>query len=262
MDKATEKRTSLTFARICVDIDATKDLIQSHGIRLRDNKTIQVEFEYDWKPMICTSCQIFGHNTLKCKPQPAVGKSITNKGEWKKQKRRWVQKQNPETVKDNHNEREAPKSPAATKENGKLVKLNSSTKSTNRYSILANAGNLENVNEPNDDTARDIPSTSSNQNEMNSGDENLITESVNTTSESESDDDDIQSSDDEGGLEDGVADQLHKHKAAIEQCSKQKLMETSQSRILTRNAVKGVTGKEIPTKQQRNGRGANVKVKQ
>ncbi|KAF9599390.1 hypothetical protein IFM89_036947 [Coptis chinensis] len=68
MDKNTEEKMMLSFARVCVEIDATKELPTTLQIRIRSSKIATVEFQYPLKPLICTECKMLGHATTKCKP--------------------------------------------------------------------------------------------------------------------------------------------------------------------------------------------------
>ncbi|PWA82776.1 Ankyrin repeat-containing protein [Artemisia annua] len=61
----------LGYARVLVEVDAKKGLKDSIDIQYCDksNKTIAtktVKVEYDWKPPICSRCQVFGHSNDKC----------------------------------------------------------------------------------------------------------------------------------------------------------------------------------------------------
>ncbi|KAF5204612.1 zinc ion binding / nucleic acid binding protein [Thalictrum thalictroides] len=74
MDKTTEKGNMLSFARICIEVDANKELPSS--IPLGPNRIVEVE--YPWKPLICCKCKVFGHPTTKCIPSVPVPKPATN----------------------------------------------------------------------------------------------------------------------------------------------------------------------------------------
>ncbi|KAF5194014.1 hypothetical protein FRX31_016398 [Thalictrum thalictroides] len=74
-DKATETGTMLSFARVCVEVEPTKDLPFSIPI----NPEQSVDIEYPWRPLICSKCMIFGHATTNCTPL----KPINNPNLWK-----------------------------------------------------------------------------------------------------------------------------------------------------------------------------------
>ncbi|PWA79614.1 hypothetical protein CTI12_AA204000 [Artemisia annua] len=61
----------LGYARVLVEVDAKKGLKDSIEVQYCDknNKTIAtktVKVEYDWKPPVCSKCQVFGHCNDKC----------------------------------------------------------------------------------------------------------------------------------------------------------------------------------------------------
>ncbi|PWA50197.1 hypothetical protein CTI12_AA472840 [Artemisia annua] len=61
----------LGYARVLVEVDAKKGLKDAIEVQYCDknNKTIAtktVKVEYDWKPPMCSKCQVFGHSDDKC----------------------------------------------------------------------------------------------------------------------------------------------------------------------------------------------------
>ncbi|KAF5193208.1 hypothetical protein FRX31_017205 [Thalictrum thalictroides] len=66
MDKTTEKSSMLTYARICVEVEPMKELPNS--IPLGHDQTIKLD--YPWKPLLCTTCSVFGHPSSQCTPPP------------------------------------------------------------------------------------------------------------------------------------------------------------------------------------------------
>ncbi|KAF5180882.1 Rna exonuclease [Thalictrum thalictroides] len=52
-DKNTEVKKMLTFARICIEVDATKELPLSIPIKT-SSKSCIIDVEYVWKPLLCT----------------------------------------------------------------------------------------------------------------------------------------------------------------------------------------------------------------
>ena len=72
MDNATETRRRISYARICVEVDATKLLIEDFIIDVPDPRNpdhvcdeISIRVEYQWKPLICDYCHVFGHSIEK-----------------------------------------------------------------------------------------------------------------------------------------------------------------------------------------------------
>ncbi|KAF9607541.1 hypothetical protein IFM89_036903 [Coptis chinensis] len=51
-----------SFARVCIEISAEKDLPSSLKIKVNTSKVIFIPLEFTWKPLICIGCQMFGHN--------------------------------------------------------------------------------------------------------------------------------------------------------------------------------------------------------
>ncbi|KAL5712716.1 hypothetical protein ACHQM5_014860 [Ranunculus cassubicifolius] len=66
MDKATEAEQSLSYARINIEIDAEKELPTSYPLKVSPTMSAMIQIEYPWKPMICTHCKVFGHETKRC----------------------------------------------------------------------------------------------------------------------------------------------------------------------------------------------------
>ncbi|PWA37761.1 hypothetical protein CTI12_AA587500 [Artemisia annua] len=61
----------LDYARVLVEFNAAKKLKESISIQHTDKEqnvkgTKEVKVEYDWKPMVCTHCKVFGHCDEKC----------------------------------------------------------------------------------------------------------------------------------------------------------------------------------------------------
>ncbi|ERM93414.1 hypothetical protein AMTR_s04453p00001630 [Amborella trichopoda] len=84
-DSMTLKSKRLTYARICVEVDATRPLPDSFDLCVDDDfednaeKLLEIHVEYQWKPKMCSDCQVFGHQVNSCpkkvnmpttKPQP------------------------------------------------------------------------------------------------------------------------------------------------------------------------------------------------
>ncbi|KAF5207957.1 Rna exonuclease [Thalictrum thalictroides] len=73
-DKNTKSKKMITYARICIEVDANKDLPKSVSIRINESKNLTLD--YPWKPLICSKCKVFGHCNcgFQQKPQVAKGK--------------------------------------------------------------------------------------------------------------------------------------------------------------------------------------------
>ncbi|KAL5718016.1 hypothetical protein ACHQM5_010961 [Ranunculus cassubicifolius] len=85
MDKATEARSILSYARVCVEVEALKELPAMVKTKVSQTKTAEIAVEYSWKPLICTKCQVFGHSCNQQSPQitptsQTYGTRITSNG--------------------------------------------------------------------------------------------------------------------------------------------------------------------------------------
>ncbi|KAK2645047.1 hypothetical protein Ddye_020242 [Dipteronia dyeriana] len=71
-DSLTESMKRISFARVCIEIDATCDLVDSFDIFMGDDtypnegEKVEILVEYQWKPKICTECKSFGHSDVTC----------------------------------------------------------------------------------------------------------------------------------------------------------------------------------------------------
>ncbi|XP_044481549.1 uncharacterized protein LOC123208249 [Mangifera indica] len=66
-DKQTYECTRLSYARVCVELDATRAPLQKFEIQCcLSSDPIEVKVEYEWKPKRCAKCGLFGHN---CQPK-------------------------------------------------------------------------------------------------------------------------------------------------------------------------------------------------
>uniref|UniRef100_A0A5B7BC66 Reverse transcriptase zinc-binding domain-containing protein n=1 Tax=Davidia involucrata TaxID=16924 RepID=A0A5B7BC66_DAVIN len=89
-DTHTEDRTRISFARVCVELDAKMDPPDVFDVCLADGSYVEVEIEYQWKPSLCTTCRKFGHKHSQCKveikeewqvkEQPEAVRSVSTTG--------------------------------------------------------------------------------------------------------------------------------------------------------------------------------------
>ena len=77
-DAQTEQGTRLKFARICVEVDASKSLVEEIFLRSNTKGTlcpshlIRIKALYQWKPKQCSLCQVFGHSDQACPKQVVI----------------------------------------------------------------------------------------------------------------------------------------------------------------------------------------------
>ncbi|CAK8530500.1 unnamed protein product [Lathyrus sativus] len=66
-DECTVNRLRVSYARILVEMDITKELPQTITIGDNEGEKIQQPIEYEWKPLFCSKCQKVGHRCDKPK---------------------------------------------------------------------------------------------------------------------------------------------------------------------------------------------------
>ncbi|KAK1257342.1 hypothetical protein QJS04_geneDACA022597 [Acorus gramineus] len=69
MDTATANRSRITFARVCIEISAHSDLLDSILYR-EEGIWKDILVEYEWKPSPCPACSTFGHSSAQCVVTP------------------------------------------------------------------------------------------------------------------------------------------------------------------------------------------------
>lgn len=74
VDQKTEQMSMLTFARVCVEMTTQQPQYETLDLTTNGSKVV-VEVEYEWKPMICSKCEMFGHTYKSVSPGPSVGRS-------------------------------------------------------------------------------------------------------------------------------------------------------------------------------------------
>ncbi|KAF9621485.1 hypothetical protein IFM89_021789 [Coptis chinensis] len=58
----------LTFARICIDINADKELPASIKLKSRNGNIYKILLEFPWNPLICTECKEHRHEKVTDEP--------------------------------------------------------------------------------------------------------------------------------------------------------------------------------------------------
>lgn len=66
VDSITGNLQRIAFARIYVEINAKQPLVDSFDLKIDDNEFVEIQAEYQWKPMQCNSCKTFGHFSTQC----------------------------------------------------------------------------------------------------------------------------------------------------------------------------------------------------
>ncbi|KAK2653178.1 hypothetical protein Ddye_013034 [Dipteronia dyeriana] len=71
-DSLTESMKRISFARVCIEIDASCDLVDSFDLFMGDSsclehgENMEILVEYQWKPKRCAECKCFGHSITNC----------------------------------------------------------------------------------------------------------------------------------------------------------------------------------------------------
>lgn len=66
MDQATASRSRISYIRVCVEMAAIAQPLDSLLVSLNGEPVVTLYFEYEWIPLRCSSCRFFGHNEKSC----------------------------------------------------------------------------------------------------------------------------------------------------------------------------------------------------
>ncbi|GMQ06450.1 hypothetical protein CsSME_00051035 [Camellia sinensis var. sinensis] len=83
LDEPTFKRSRLTFARICIEVLANKEIPKSFKINLGYGDPYVIQVEVPWKPQRCDGCKTFGRTTNLCPQKPKSLNPPSFKHEWR-----------------------------------------------------------------------------------------------------------------------------------------------------------------------------------
>ena len=80
-DASIEACSRVSFARICVEVDASVPLVDEFDVEvLQENSTsslVTVSVSYQWRPLVSEVCKVFGHATSSCKPPTHNSSSVS-----------------------------------------------------------------------------------------------------------------------------------------------------------------------------------------
>lgn len=83
VDKFTASKKRISYVRVCVEVNASEELVHDFDLQCADGKSITIHAEFEWTPVRFTACEVFGHSIASCsklKPPPSsVGKAGTMK---------------------------------------------------------------------------------------------------------------------------------------------------------------------------------------
>lgn len=68
-DQFTKAMNKPAYARVLVEVDATKPLMREITFKVPNGKVIHQEVVYEYEPQVCTKCHTLGHDQEKCKGQ-------------------------------------------------------------------------------------------------------------------------------------------------------------------------------------------------
>ena len=67
-DAATEACSRVSFARICVEVDASRPLVEEFEVEVfqadGSSSLVTIGVSFQWKPPVCEVCKVFGHPLL------------------------------------------------------------------------------------------------------------------------------------------------------------------------------------------------------
>ena len=66
MDRITASQQRLAFAKVCVEIEVSMEMVRSIEVEVRNGSTVHVMVEYPWMPLKCSNCCMFGHTDKTC----------------------------------------------------------------------------------------------------------------------------------------------------------------------------------------------------
>lgn len=66
MDSITATRKRIAYAKVCVEVDVSKEIPSSVKLILKDGSESSIEVEVPWYHVKCTNCNVFGHSLKTC----------------------------------------------------------------------------------------------------------------------------------------------------------------------------------------------------
>ncbi|KAI8526275.1 hypothetical protein RHMOL_Rhmol13G0296200 [Rhododendron molle] len=70
LDDFMQNHSRLTFSRVCIEVEAAKEIPKSFLVNLGYGEPYEIRVEVPWKPQACNTCKIFCHTTNACTIQP------------------------------------------------------------------------------------------------------------------------------------------------------------------------------------------------
>ncbi|XP_058775952.1 uncharacterized protein LOC131650248 [Vicia villosa] len=72
-DECTAKKLRVSYARVLIEVDVTKELKQHITIRDPTGEKVSQQVEYEWEPPYCNQCNKVGH---RCNPKKEITKKV------------------------------------------------------------------------------------------------------------------------------------------------------------------------------------------
>lgn len=93
-DAMTESTSRISYAKICVEVDAQSPLPHSIDLITSTGRMVKVGVKYPWRPLRCVACNIFGHSECSKLVKPPIQLDATHKAQDSIQNKVWVVKGN------------------------------------------------------------------------------------------------------------------------------------------------------------------------
>ncbi|XP_034890608.1 uncharacterized protein [Populus alba] len=79
-DRTTLLCKRLSYARVCVEIDASKMLVQEYDLRCSNEVFVTILADYEWIPPRCNNYNIFGHTIVICTTNKVAHPTVVAEG--------------------------------------------------------------------------------------------------------------------------------------------------------------------------------------
>jgi len=80
-DSITASRGQFSYARVLIEIDASKELVKSVAFKLPSGKLRIQPVQYEYEPKFCAFCKAFGHSGKGCKAKEPVAEPVRKDGQ-------------------------------------------------------------------------------------------------------------------------------------------------------------------------------------
>ncbi|XP_042486025.1 uncharacterized protein LOC122066273 [Macadamia integrifolia] len=84
LDVRTKTLERLSYARLCVEVNASEQLPSTVAIKDEEGRIFKQEIMYDWKLTKCSACKVFGHSLEQYGETPVAKHNRKTKPVWRK----------------------------------------------------------------------------------------------------------------------------------------------------------------------------------